>query len=165
MVSTGLVALVLIGLAVTLGGSSRTRSGVLVAKVGEQRNGDVLPITAQVPETDHEQVQVFVVRLAGGRLEALRGVSTHLGCRLEWVGDPDYSRFTNAPGVAFEDQCGGSVFGVDGSWCGGPAPRALDRFRSTAVDGELAIDLNDIVRSPRRAITSTNACSATAPRR
>jgi Rieske Fe-S protein len=165
LVSAGLVMLVVIGFVAVLGESHETRlgvggdDGVLITDVGALRQGDVMPIKTTLPGARHKAIRVFVVHPYGQDIEALLGISTHLGCTLKWVEDPHYERFTTARGVTFEDPCGGSVFGLDGSWCGGPAPRAMDRFASTVVDGELAIDLNDIVLSPRRQITSTDECA------
>jgi hypothetical protein len=73
VLSTAVVALVLIGLVAGVGASRRARSGVLVTKVGTLGNGNVMPIMAPVPGTRHQQVQVFVVRLAGGRPFAAHG--------------------------------------------------------------------------------------------
>lgn len=57
---------------------------------------------------------------------ALYGVCTHLGCLPKWV--PSNNRF--------ECPCHGSKFAGDGAYIEGPAPRALDRFRTTVVYGD-----------------------------
>ncbi|MCA9884897.1 MAG: Rieske 2Fe-2S domain-containing protein [Anaerolineae bacterium] len=70
--------------------------------------------------------------VAGGRfhvsntddgLLALYGVCTHLGCLPKWV----------ASNVRFECPCHGSKFTRNGTYIEGPAPRGLDRFRTTIV--------------------------------
>jgi len=61
---------------------------------------------------------------------ALYGVCTHLGCLPNWVQ-------TN---YRFECPCHGSKYQLDGHWIEGPAPRSLDRFKTTITfeDGSTA---------------------------
>jgi cytochrome b6-f complex iron-sulfur subunit len=61
---------------------------------------------------------------------ALYGVCTHLGCLPNWV--PTNYRF--------ECPCHGSKYQLDGHWIEGPAPRSLDRFKTTITfeDGSTA---------------------------
>jgi len=63
-------------------------------------------------------------------LVVLYGVCTHLGCLPKWV--PLNNRF--------ECPCHGSKFQLDGKYIEGPAPRSLDRFRTTLTfaDGTAA---------------------------
>lgn len=64
-------------------------------------------------------------------LVILYGVCTHLGCLPKWVE-------TNH---RFECPCHGSKFELDGKYIEGPAPRSLDRFRTTITfeDGATSI--------------------------
>jgi len=61
---------------------------------------------------------------------ALYGVCTHLGCLPQWVS-------TNH---RFECPCHGSKYQLDGTYIEGPAPRSLDRFKTTITfeDGTTA---------------------------
>ncbi len=61
---------------------------------------------------------------------ALYGVCTHLGCLPKWV-DTNHR---------FECPCHGSKYQLDGNWIEGPAPRSLDRFKTTITfeDGSTA---------------------------
>lgn len=61
---------------------------------------------------------------------ALYGVCTHLGCLPKWV-DTNHR---------FECPCHGSKYQLDGHWIEGPAPRSLDRFKTTITfeDGTTA---------------------------
>jgi len=93
---------------------------------------------------------VFVVHLPHDGIAAYLGRSTHLGCRLEWVGDPKYQQFTGLPHVAFEDPCGGSAFALDGSWIGGPAPRALDHYPVHVVDDTAEIHVHRLILGASR---------------
>jgi cytochrome b6-f complex iron-sulfur subunit len=66
---------------------------------------------------------------------ALYGVCTHLGCLPKWV-DTNHR---------FECPCHGSKYQLDGNWIEGPAPRSLDRFKTTITfeDGTTA-STNDV---------------------
>jgi cytochrome b6-f complex iron-sulfur subunit len=66
---------------------------------------------------------------------ALYAVCTHLGCLPKWV---DVNN-------RFECPCHGSKYEVDGKYISGPAPRSLDRFKTTLTftDGTTA-ESNDI---------------------
>jgi cytochrome b6-f complex iron-sulfur subunit len=61
----------------------------------------------------------------------LYGVCTHLGCLPKWV--PLNHRF--------ECPCHGSKYQLDGTYIEGPAPRSLDRFKTTITfaDGSTAV--------------------------
>lgn len=62
---------------------------------------------------------------------ALYGVCTHLGCLPKWVPLND----------RFECPCHGSKYQQSGLWIEGPAPRSLDRFKTTVTfdDGSTAV--------------------------
>jgi Rieske Fe-S protein len=67
-----------------------------------------------------------------------------------WVGNPKYQRFTSSPEVAFEDPCGGSVFALDGSWVGGPAPRALDHYPVRVVGDTAQVRVSQLIMGHTR---------------
>lgn len=71
----------------------------------------------------------------GDGLVVLYQVCTHLGCLPKWV--PTNHRF--------ECPCHGSKYQLDGKYIEGPAPRSLDRFRTTITfaNGTTAT-MNDI---------------------
>src|SRR5262245_26794758 len=66
-------------------------------------------------ERQHE-VDLIVVR-TGGEVHALWARSPHLGCRVEPIRK---LQTKSAPGVAFGDPCGGSLFAIDGRCLDGP---------------------------------------------
>lgn len=83
--------------------------------------------TAEIPSQ-----QAAPVSMPSGRLWishssegflALYAVCTHLGCLPKWV----------ATNMRFECPCHGSKFELNGKYIEGPAPRSLDRFRTTIV--------------------------------
>ena len=124
-----------------------SQRGVLSVDVSELRSGHVLTIKPFLPR---RSTPIFVVHLRGDGIAAYLGRSTHLGCRLMWVGDPKCQRFTNSPAVAFEDPCGGSVFALDGSWVGGPAPRALDHYPVHVVDDTAEVRVTHLIMGHTR---------------
>lgn len=65
---------------------------------------------------------------------AIYKVCTHLGCIYDW----------NTANQRFECPCHGSKYRLDGRRIESPAPRSLDRFMVTAVDGQG----NELVVSP-----------------
>jgi cytochrome b6-f complex iron-sulfur subunit len=71
-----------------------------------------------------------VIHTADDALVVLYGVCTHLGCLPKWV--PINYRF--------ECPCHGSKYQLDGTYIEGPAPRSLDRFKTTVTfaDGSTA---------------------------
>ncbi len=90
--------------------------------------------TDRLPQQNVQPVSVpegrFHVSYTSEGVVALYGVCTHLGCLPKWVE-------TNG---RFECPCHGSKFQLSGAYIEGPAPRALDRFRTTVVfeDGTTA---------------------------
>ena len=126
-------------------------ANVVTANVSDLRNGDVLPVTVELPSTalpDRETraARVFFVRRSG-QVNAFLGVSTHLGCALLVPGDPRDGRgFTEDPrDPRIEDPCGGSTYAFDGRCVGGPCPRDLDRFTVRLSDGTAQIDLSRLI--------------------
>jgi cytochrome b6-f complex iron-sulfur subunit len=61
---------------------------------------------------------------------ALDQACTHLGCRVPWCPTSQW----------FECPCHGSRYNAVGEQRRGPAPRGLDRYRVTVVDGKLTVD-------------------------
>lgn len=93
----------------------------------------------RLPEQGNAPVSIpegrFHVTYPEGGLLALYGVCTHLGCLPKW----------QATNHRFECPCHGSKYQLSGLYIEGPAPRSLDRFRTTVTfeDGtELVTDGN-----------------------
>jgi cytochrome b6-f complex iron-sulfur subunit len=71
---------------------------------------------------------------------ALYQKCVHLGCRVPWC---DTSHW-------FECPCHGSRYNRWGEYQFGPAPRCLDRFAVTIVDGNVVVDTSNIFTGPPR---------------
>lgn len=89
---------------------------------------DKLPATGN-PPLQEPSGRFWVSNVEAG-VVTLYGVCTHLGCLPKWSE-------TNS---RFECPCHGSKFQIDGTYIEGPAPRNLDRFRTTIyfTDGSQA---------------------------
>jgi cytochrome b6-f complex iron-sulfur subunit len=85
--------------------------------------------------------RLFVFRAPEGYFYAVSAVCTHLGCTVAWKPDGTEGR----PEGVIACPCHGSVFSSKGEVIEGPAPRSLNRFRMTMIDGELFVDTNEIV--------------------
>lgn len=72
----------------------------------------------------------YLVRLEDGGMLALYRKCTHLGCAVPW--EPAEGRFV-CP-------CHASAFESNGELINPPAPRPLDRFAITLVDGMITVD-------------------------
>lgn len=70
-----------------------------------------------------------------GEVVALSETCTHLGCKVPYC----------ASSGQFECPCHGSVFNRAGDYLAGPAPRGLDRYPTTIVDGVVEIDTGETV--------------------
>ncbi|MDX1991910.1 MAG: Rieske 2Fe-2S domain-containing protein [bacterium] len=127
-------------------------------------SGGDIPAAGEPPLAIPEG-RFHIAHLEDGRLVTLYGVCTHLGCLPKW----------DDPNVRFNCPCHGSQYNRDGTWITGPAPRGLDRFRTTVsftngeveqqdevgtpipVNGreisEIAIDTGDRVNGPAHGVT------------
>ncbi len=74
-----------------------------------------------------------------GRIVAIEGTCTHLGCRVSWARDDE----------RFRCPCHGSSFAADGTNLDGPAPRALERLAIRIQEGQLVIDRSRRFRKER----------------
>ena len=81
----------------------------------------------------------FLVRLDDGGLLALYRKCTHLGCAVPW---------DQAAGK-FVCPCHASAFEPDGHVINPPAPRPLDRFAVSIVDGEIQVDTGEAIQRDR----------------
>jgi Rieske Fe-S protein len=94
---------------------------------------------------EYHVIDLYVVRVHG-QVHALWSRSTHLGCRT--VPTRDAASVDRA--TVFEDPCGGSVFGLDGSCLSGPCPRALDEFTVELRNGVAYANLTRVLTGHSR---------------
>jgi cytochrome b6-f complex iron-sulfur subunit len=71
---------------------------------------------------------------------ALYRKCVHLGCSVPWC----------QPSKWFECPCHGSKYSVNGEYRDGPAPRGLDRFPVTIVNGQVIVDTGTVITGPPR---------------
>jgi cytochrome b6-f complex iron-sulfur subunit len=83
---------------------------------------------------------------------ALDQACTHLGCRVPWCPSSQW----------FECPCHGSRYNAVGEQRRGPAPRGLDRYRVTIVDGRVTVDTGHKYLGPPPG-TDTTGQQATGP--
>lgn len=92
--------------------------------------GSVTPVNAG---------RFYLVRLEDGGLLALYRKCTHLGCAVPW--EPAEGKFV-CP-------CHASAFEASGDVINPPAPRPLDRFVVSIVDGEIQVDTGTPIKRDR----------------
>lgn len=88
---------------------------------------DAFPVGSVTPITNG---RFYLVRGADGGFLALYQKCTHLGCAVPW--NPEKGQFI-CP-------CHASAFEMDGALINPPAPRPLDRFPVSIVDGQISVD-------------------------
>jgi cytochrome b6-f complex iron-sulfur subunit len=81
---------------------------------------------------------------------ALDQTCTHLGCRVTWCPSSEW----------FECPCHGSRYNAVGEQRRGPAPRGLDRYRVTVVDGRLTVDTAARILGPPPGTDTTGQAPA-----
>lgn len=86
--------------------------------------GSVTPVTSG---------RFYLVRQDDGGFVALYQKCTHLGCAVPW--EPEQGQFV-CP-------CHASAFEMNGTVLNPPAPRPLDRFPVTILDGQVSVDTGD----------------------
>ena len=64
----------------------------------------------------------------------------HLGCKVPWCAESQW----------WECPCHGSKYNRWGEWQEGPAPRGLDRFSVSEVEGQIVIDTSAVITGPSR---------------
>lgn len=85
--------------------------------------------------------RLFIFRAPEGYFYAVSAICTHLGCTAAWRPDGTDER----PEGVIACPCHGSVFSKRGEVIAGPAPRSLQRFRMTMIDGDLFVDIKEVV--------------------
>jgi cytochrome b6-f complex iron-sulfur subunit len=73
-------------------------------------------------------------------LMALYQKCVHLGCRVPFCAQSQW----------FECPCHGSKYNIAGEYRDGPAPRSLDRFTLSVMDGTVQVDTSQIILGPPR---------------
>jgi cytochrome b6-f complex iron-sulfur subunit len=94
---------------------------VNAGKPAEYKPGDVKPVRAG---------HFYISCLEDGGFLALSWRCTHLGCTVPWAKTEDQ----------FHCPCHGSLFDTRGVVQGGPAPRPMDLFPITLVDGDMVVN-------------------------
>jgi cytochrome b6-f complex iron-sulfur subunit len=89
--------------------------------------------------TAFRQGHFYLARLPDGGLLALSRKCTHLGCSVPWV----------AAEKRFICPCHASVFDIQGNVANPPAPRALDLFPVSLVNGIVKVDTGKTIRRQR----------------
>ncbi len=88
--------------------------------------------------TRFQDARFYLVRLPEGFI-ALYQKCTHLGCTIPWK-QQDTSEDTLAATGRFNCPCHGSIFDRYGVRKAGPAPRPLDLFPVSIVDGKVVVN-------------------------
>jgi cytochrome b6-f complex iron-sulfur subunit len=115
---------------ITLAGSNRfSFPRVLFEPPTAFSAGSPDDILVDTPKFDKEH-RTWLVKTSG-RVYALSGRCTHLGCTPSWL----------ASDGKFKCPCHGSGFRMTGVNFEGPAPRALERFQIRLVSGQLQIEM------------------------
>ena len=89
--------------------------------------------------TAFRQGHFYLARLPDGGLLALSRKCTHLGCSVPWVDEEK----------RFICPCHASVFDIQGNVANPPAPRALDLFPVSLVNGIVKVDTGRTIRRQR----------------
>jgi len=89
--------------------------------------------------TPFTQGRFYLVRMPDGGFLALYRKCTHLGCAVPW----------NPAEGKFICPCHASAFEMDGAVINPPAPRPLDRFAVTIVDGIVSVDTGTPIQRDR----------------
>ncbi|HBX43593.1 MAG TPA: (2Fe-2S)-binding protein [Deltaproteobacteria bacterium] len=89
--------------------------------------------------TAFRQGHFYLARLPDGGLLALSRKCTHLGCSVPWVAEEK----------RFICPCHASVFDIQGNVANPPAPRALDLFPVSLVNGIVKVDTGKPLRRQR----------------
>jgi cytochrome b6-f complex iron-sulfur subunit len=124
--------------ALTLAGSGGVALNFFAPKVTAGAFGGVFelgPVTDFPPGsvTPVPNGRFYLVRQADGGFLALYQKCTHLGCAVPW--EPELGQFV-CP-------CHASAFEMDGDVINPPAPRPLDRFPVTIIDGQVSVDTGE----------------------
>jgi cytochrome b6-f complex iron-sulfur subunit len=77
---------------------------------------------------------------------ALYQKCVHLGCKVPWCAESQW----------WECPCHGSKYNRWGEWQEGPAPRGLDRFSVSEVEGQVVIDTSAVISGPSRSAAVLN---------
>jgi len=84
-------------------------------------------------ERSSKSYGVFVLKSAGGEVEALSDVCTHLSCRVNWSDENQ----------EFACPCHAAFFDKNGDVKTGPPPRPLDRYETKLEGDQLFIYLRE----------------------
>ena len=91
-----------------------------------------------------DQEQEYGEVTGGTTFMALYQRCVHLGCRVPWCESSKW----------FECPCHGSRYNRWGEYQFGPAPRGLDRFAISIVEGRVVVDTSTVVTGPSRQVNA-----------
>lgn len=125
--------------------------------VGESRLFDAGPADDFAPGsvTTFRESEFHLVRLENGEFLALDMLDPHdkllveedladSPCHVPWR--PDFA-FLGKTGW-FRNPCHGETYDMEGNCVSGPCPRGLDRYAVTVKDGQVAVDLDELILGP-----------------
>jgi quinol---cytochrome c reductase iron-sulfur subunit, bacillus type len=113
----------------------RKLSYVEVGDISSLSTGQPQDMNFQVSVTDaylRQEVtrSVWVIKHSPGEITVFSPICTHLGCHYKWN-----------PGTRhFECPCHASVFTIEGTVIGGPAPRPLDTLPHKIENGKIYVE-------------------------
>lgn len=110
-------------------------SVVSIGKPGQYAIGSITTLT---------QAKLFLSHVPEGFL-AMYWKCPHLGCTVQWHPE-EPSEDTIEKMGRFHCPCHGSIYDRHGQIISGPAPRPLDMFKLTLVNGNLVADTGDITQ-------------------
>jgi len=120
-----------------IGPAFRTiRTGwIKIADVGILPEGQPVNLKAAQVQVDayvQESVirHLWAVKHSDTEVTVFSPICPHLGCHYDW----------NPASGHFECPCHGSVYALDGTVLGGPAPRRLDTLPTKIENGELSVE-------------------------
>ncbi len=125
------------------GGEGGPRASILVANADDFAPGSV---------TTFRESEFHLVRLEDGQFLALSMLDPHdkllveeglaeSPCLVPWRADFTFLGRTGW----FRNPCHGETYDMTGNCVSGPCPRGLDRYAVTVDDGQVAVDLGELI--------------------
>lgn len=112
--------------------------------IGSQTPG----VVTQVPAKWVSPIPIFLVHDPADGFLALYNRDPHLGCRTMWI-EADERPWVGVD-QRFVTPCHGEQYMRTGECIAGPCPRGLDRFRVQVVDGQVIVDVRQLMAGPPR---------------
>ncbi len=131
------VALVAIGVAMVWPSNGADSEWAALARADELAVNDPLFVEGDV----------YLVLLESGDILALSTIDPHLGCKVPFVPNFKYMRYTGW----FRNPCHGETYDLTGVCYFGPCPRGLDRYEVRVRDGDVEVSFARLTEGPDRA--------------